>query len=216
MRLRLNRVLAPLTVLGPGRRVGVWVQGCTLACVGCASTDTWPAAGGVVSRSAEVAEHVLTLVAEHDLTGVTISGGEPFQQAAAVADLLRRVRAARDDLDVLVFTGYTSRAAARRSPDLLAAADVVIAGPYRAHVPGAGSMRASGNQELLVRTELGRRRFADELPGASGPGARPRMQVAATGGDLYLAGLPAPGDLDRLAAELRRRGVALGQVSWQP
>ena len=41
----LNRVHFPVTALGPGRRVGIWLQGCSIRCPGCMSLDTWaPAA----------------------------------------------------------------------------------------------------------------------------------------------------------------------------
>src|SRR4029077_956889 len=40
--LELNKAHWPVTVLGPGRRIGLWVQGCTIRCRGCVSQDTWP------------------------------------------------------------------------------------------------------------------------------------------------------------------------------
>src|ERR1043165_1857353 len=40
--LQLNKAHWPVTVLGPGRRIGLWVQGCTIGCRGCVSQDTWP------------------------------------------------------------------------------------------------------------------------------------------------------------------------------
>ena len=52
MRIRVNRVARPVTVLGPGRRLGLWVQGCSIRCPGCASEDTWDPAAG---RDLEVA-----------------------------------------------------------------------------------------------------------------------------------------------------------------
>lgn len=213
MRLHLNRLLAPVTVLGPGRRIGVWVQGCTLACRGCASEDTWDERGGLDCSIDDVADQVFGAVAKYGLTGVTLTGGEPFQQADAVVGLLARVRAATvmgNELDVLVFTGYTQAAAARISPELFASADALVAGPYRRRRPGEGSLLASSNQELVLRTELARTRFAKWQPAS-----RSRMQIAASGGDLFLVGLPAAGDLDRLAARLSERGVRLGGVSWQ-
>ena len=43
--IALNRLHWPVTVLGPGRRVGIWMQGCSIGCRGCVSRDTWPAPG---------------------------------------------------------------------------------------------------------------------------------------------------------------------------
>ena len=43
--IAVNRLHWPVTVLGPGRRVGIWMQGCSIGCPGCVSRDTWPALG---------------------------------------------------------------------------------------------------------------------------------------------------------------------------
>lgn len=204
--MRIARIAAPVTVLGPGLRAVVWVQGCDLACPGCASQDTWPAAGGTEMAAAEVAERVVALVGEHDLTGLTLSGGEPFQQAPDLALVVQQVRAACPDLDVLAFSGYAASAAARRGPDLYASLDVLVAGRYDRTRPSAEPLLASGNQEVVVLTERG----AQRVPGATGG-----LQVAADGGDLFVVGLPRAGDLDRLTAALESRGVALSGASWR-
>lgn len=41
MRMILSRLHFPVTTLGPGRRIGVWFQGCSIRCAGCISRDTW-------------------------------------------------------------------------------------------------------------------------------------------------------------------------------
>ena len=43
VKIAVNRLHWPVTVLGPGRRVGIWMQGCSIGCPGCVSRDTWPA-----------------------------------------------------------------------------------------------------------------------------------------------------------------------------
>lgn len=87
----------PVETLGPGRRLGVWFQGCALACPGCMSRHTWDAAGGRATTVGELLkswEAALALGA----AGLTVSGGEPLAQPAALAALLRgadRLRRAR-------------------------------------------------------------------------------------------------------------------------
>ena len=77
---RISRLHYPVTALGPGRRLGVWVQGCPLACPGCIARDTWDPAGGH-----EVAVADLTAVwqaaVDDGADGLTVSGGEPLEQA---------------------------------------------------------------------------------------------------------------------------------------
>jgi anaerobic ribonucleoside-triphosphate reductase activating protein len=111
-------------------------------------------------------------------------------------------------VDVLVFTGYAPAAARRLGQRLWAAADALVAGPYRPDRPGAEPLRASANQQLLLTTELGRHRFAGFAEGA-------RLQLTAKDGDLYLVGMPAAGDLVRLEERLAKRGVDLAGVTWR-
>ncbi|BBH16999.1 radical activating enzyme [Nocardioides baekrokdamisoli] len=206
MSLRISRIAAPITVLGPGRRVVVWVQGCTLACAGCASADTWSARGGREMSVEEVTAEVLRLVQEYDLDGLTISGGEPFQQAEAVADVLAAVRAARADLDTVAFTGYDAAVARRRSVRLARLVDILVAGRYDPTQPSDRPLLASANQKIVTSD-----RGADRLAEVTAV----RVQVAADEDDLFVVGLPQPGDLDRLREALEARGVALAGASWR-
>ena len=203
--MRISRIAAPITVLGPGRRVAVWVQGCTLACPGCASVDTWAVPSGREMSTEDVVAEVLNLVKEHDLDGVSVSGGEPFQQAESVADVLDAIRAARPDLDVVLFTGYDAAVARRRSVRLAHLVDILVAGRYDRNQPANQPLLASANQRI-VTSDRGAERLVQVTSA--------RVQVAADDGDLFVVGLPQPGDLDRLHEALTTRGVALTGASW--
>lgn len=209
--VRLNRVLAPITTLGPGRRVGIWVQGCTLACPGCASVDTWDAAGGFAIGVQDLAEALVERIRQDDLSGVTLTGGEPFQQADACAALLARiVGAVTRPLDVVVFTGYPHRVAARISPALVSLADGLVCGRYRRELPGNELLLGSTNQEIVWAGPDAERRFAawrDTNP--------PRLEAMVDDQDVYLVGVPSPTDLDRFSARLSARGVELQATSWE-
>jgi anaerobic ribonucleoside-triphosphate reductase activating protein len=216
--IEVNRILAPVTVLGWGRRVGLWVQGCRLACPGCASVDTWQRGAGRDWAADRLAEVLAQTALQGDLDGLTLTGGEPLDQAEALAQVVRQVTAAvrqaragdshPKPFDVLVFTGYPAAAGRRRAGPLWGLVDAAVAGPYRQAQPSAEPLVASANQELLALTALGRARYplSDQTP---------RMQAVAADGDLVMVGLPRPGDLDRIEAGLRRRGVFLGEVSWR-
>lgn len=211
--VRVNRTVTGVTVLGAGVRIGVWVQGCALACPGCASVDTWAYDGGRSVETADLADTIIEAVHTHGLTGLTLTGGEPVDQAEALAVVLDRVRAhpACADLDVLLFTGYPLAAARRRGAALLDRVDTVIAGRYRRDLPSLVPLVASSNQEVHHLTARGKRRYAQA---ASGTG--PTIQLLASGGDLVMVGLPRPGDLDRLRSGLAERGVHLEGTSWTP
>jgi anaerobic ribonucleoside-triphosphate reductase activating protein len=87
--------------------------------------------------------------------GVTFSGGEPFWQAAALAELAQRLKAA--GLNVMSFSGFTlaelqSEQAPPAARDLLAQLDILVDGPYleaqAIHSPD--SLVASRNQRVHV------------------------------------------------------------------
>jgi anaerobic ribonucleoside-triphosphate reductase activating protein len=213
--LTVARALSPLTVVGPGRRAGLWVQGCTLACPGCASTETWdPNAGLQLTIEAAVGMLVDRFADDPSLTGLSLTGGEPIQQGGPLASTVRSLRAALSsagrDLDVLLFTGYRLDTARRRAPSLLAEVDAVVAGRYRADLGFGGPLLGSANQRLHLLTDRARGLYTDETLSGSA------VQVAANAGELVVVGIPRPGDLDRLRDRLTGAGITFSGVSWKP
>lgn len=126
MKLNVARTLRRSGANGPGERFVVWVQGCPLACAGCWNPDTWSFARRVVRDVAELAAEILSV---EDIEGVTFTGGEPFAQARALAELARRVRL--HGLSVFVFTGHEfHELSSDAAKELLAVSDVLVAGRY--------------------------------------------------------------------------------------
>lgn len=206
--MRISRIHAPVTVLGPGRRVGVWVQGCTLACPGCASQDTWDAAGGRTVTIDDLTAEIDDL--GHDCGGLTVSGGEPLQQADELAELIALVRGRRPDWDVLLFTGLAPDEWTNPQQAAAALADAVVAGRYRVDRPGTQPLRASANQQLILTGPRARERYTD-LRDQDG-----ELQAVFDDRGLTMLGLPRVGDLPRMERALRARGVTLSEVSWRP
>jgi anaerobic ribonucleoside-triphosphate reductase activating protein len=95
--ITLSRLHFPVTTLGPGKRIGIWLQGCSIRCPGCISADTWSATEGLTTTEA-VIEALLPWLP--DAEGITISGGEPFDQPEALQILLRELRCL-SPLDIL-------------------------------------------------------------------------------------------------------------------
>ena len=135
--VRVLRFLPATDAEGPGRRAALWVQGCSIRCPGCFNPHSWTADGGRPFGWPELAEAVRAAAADHDIEGVTLLGGEPFDQAAPLASLAEAVRAG--GLSVMTFTGYVLedlRAAGREDFDrLLGATDLLVDGPYLAQRP---------------------------------------------------------------------------------
>jgi anaerobic ribonucleoside-triphosphate reductase activating protein len=91
---------------GPGLRAVVFFQGCTLACRGCFNPETHSFAGTEVTVDA-VADKVLRAHKEHGVEGVTFSGGEPMQQAAALLELMQTLHRQLPSLSFGLFSGYS-------------------------------------------------------------------------------------------------------------
>jgi anaerobic ribonucleoside-triphosphate reductase activating protein len=200
--IALNKVHFPVTTLGYGRRVGLWLQGCSLRCPGCLSRDTWEARPEHWLPIPRLLEQLTAWLAQAD--GVTISGGEPFDQPAALLALLSGLRKKHRG-DILIYSGYAPRRLWARHKNIMAVFDVLVAGPYRQKAGHTLALRGSDNQCLLRLSALGRRRYPATLDGQPWPTHR-RLDAALGGGALWLAGIPRPGDLPRLRAALAARG----------
>jgi len=87
---------------GPGLRYVVFTQGCSLCCEGCQNPDTWDPSGG---SEIPVDEIIRDLLSNPLTDGLSLSGGEPFEQAADCASLAASAR--ENGLNVWVFSGRT-------------------------------------------------------------------------------------------------------------
>ncbi len=137
---------------GPGVRATLWVQGCSLGCPGCFNPGTHTAAG----PETPVAELVDRIIAEGEaIEGLTVSGGEPFEQPDGLFGLLDGVRAAAPRLSVLVFSGFAIEEirARPRGADILALIDVLIDGRYVAGERLGRGLRGSANQRIQLLSQ---------------------------------------------------------------
>ncbi len=217
MNILLNKAHFPVTVLGPGRRIGLWLQGCTIRCKGCVSQDTWPADA---SRTMPVAALLdwCKRVAQDGCDGITISGGEPFDQPKPLASLLRGLRAWRTtaglDFDLLCYSGYPLKTLEKRHTKILALLDALIPEPFVDGRPLGGLWRGSDNQTLVPISPRGVARYADCIGQAQAAEGK-RMQISVEDGKLWFIGIPQRGDMAELETLCRQRGLELQQVSWR-
>lgn len=202
----LSRVHFPVTTLGPGHRLGIWFQGCSIRCDGCISMDTWAPA----PPSIPVAELLrLAMKWADTIDGVTITGGEPFDQRNALHALLLGLRQQLGRrVDILVYTGYPIESVRPWLDAHKGLLDAVVAGPFVMSESDALPLRGSDNQTLSTLTLLGRERFARlDWPRPDRPR---RLDVMADAdGTVWLAGIPRRHDLARLRARLADQGTSM-------
>ena len=196
--LYISRLHFPITALGPGDRIGLWVQGCSIRCPGCISADTWAAKKGRTSVTA-VRETMTGWIAKAD--GITISGGEPLDQARALEELLQQIRPQFAG-DVLLFTGYPTDKTLAHPLIKTGFIDAVVPEPFDRAASQTLALRGGDNQPLVPLTALGRKRYANLIDAP--PDRRLDVMFDETG--VWFAGIPAPGDFARLEANLAANG----------
>lgn len=136
---------------GPGIRFVVFAQGCRHNCLGCHNPDTHPFDGGEIINIALIVEQMKK---NPLLDGITLSGGEPFEQAEALAELA--VEAKKMGLNVMTYTGYTYEhleANGGRRKDwakLLEATDILVDGRFELEKRSLLlKFRGSENQRII-------------------------------------------------------------------
>lgn len=193
-------------VNGPGLRSVVWVQGCSLGCAGCFNPHTHPHEQRHLLDPEELGCRLAKLP---DTDGITISGGEPFEQAQACAILAATVHSA--GRSIVVFTGYEFDYLRRSSipavKELLASIDLLIAGPYVQRLKCDGELwRGSSNQTIHLLTNRLTNRILPSLSDV------PVVEVTADGIATLVTGFPDERDqqwLDRLLRSTRGPRISL-------
>ena len=207
-RLNVHAILRVSCANGPGARAVVWTQGCRLRCPGCCNPLTHSHRPRTLMEPKRLADHILSIP---DIEGLSVSGGEPFEQAPAVARLCRAVRGG--GLSVLVFTGRTYEFI-RRSPstavkELLSQVDILVDGPFSQRLADSRLLwRGSSNQCIRFLTS----RYGPEVLETC---SQPQVEAQfAAGQAMGITGFPEPSDLDVLARRLREdEGILLERSS---
>lgn len=147
--LVLERVFYPVVTLGYGKRLGVWVRGCRRGCPGCISPELQSYEGNAV----DVRQVIDSLPENFYADGLTVSGGEPFDQAEGVAELvdwfINNISG-----DVLIYTGYTEEELRKRidksTQYLLDHIAVLVDGPYIEDMNYGRGLCGSSNQRVII------------------------------------------------------------------
>lgn len=163
--LRLHHFEPASRANGPGTRSVLWLQGCTLSCPGCFNPLSHPRDGGSLCSMDEILGWILAQ--REQIEGITISGGEPLQQAAQLGVLLRAVKQAAT-LSVVLFTGFTW-AEVNRLPgvaEVLTSVDVLLAGRYDAAKRIASGLLGSSNKSMHFLTPRYTQADLDQVPEA--------------------------------------------------
>ena len=105
MLINIHSTIKSSRVNGPGDRFVIWTQGCRKMCKNCYNPETWSHyRNNLVDVDLLVEE-----IKNSSVSGVTISGGDPFEQPEELFYLLREIKQLDLSDGVIVFSGYTIR-----------------------------------------------------------------------------------------------------------
>ena len=171
--MNIARILWPVKVLGPGNRIGIWVCGCRRGCKGCSNPELWDRKPEYEATIDEVMELIGRIAQQHPADGFTISGGEPMDQAQALAQLLPRLKAYSND--ILIYSGYRIEELRNRkntatddaaTDEVLSQAAVLIDGEYREEENTDVLLRGSANQRIHILNPDLTEKYREYLAGA--------------------------------------------------
>ena len=148
--MRLVNIMQESLVDGPGLRCVIFVQGCLHRCPHCHNPATWDRDAGEEYS----VRQVIRLLKQQEGTkqGVTFSGGEPFLQAAELAEVAQAAH--QIGWDVVTYTGYTYEQLIKDDDNgvkaLLSASDLLVDGKYIHELRDIGlQFRGSPNQRII-------------------------------------------------------------------
>jgi len=149
--MRIAGLIQDSIVDGPGLRFTVFVQGCDMHCDGCHNPDALDLTGGIELTVEEIISQMLS----NPLTdGLTLTGGEPFLQAADCTQIAAAARLAGKN--VWVYSGMRFEELVEKAEndaavrDLLETTDVLVDGRFEVSARSLSmKWRGSGNQRLI-------------------------------------------------------------------
>jgi len=152
--------LAPGVLGATGPATQLVLQGCRIGCPGCTSLHTHAAMGGRQMTVAVLLQLMHRLHGQGQLARLTLTGGEPTEQAPALERLLASFTQAFPQTEVVLYSGRSWRALQRHFAPLVAHCDVVVAGPFVSDRPPT-PMAGSDNQTVHLLTPRAERLYRD-------------------------------------------------------
>lgn len=166
-------------VNGPGERFTLWTQGCSKGCKNCFNPETWSFS---INKIMSV-EEIFNIIKDLDVSGVTITGGDPFEQPEELFNLLLLLERLNLSKGVIVFTGYTideinKDFLLRKS---LSYIDVLIDGRFFEEKRISSSLRGSENQNIIY---FSNKVLPEELEIDQG------VEIGLSNDNIYVTGFP--------------------------
>ena len=191
------RVLYPVEVLGPGKRVGIWFCGCPRRCKGCSNPELWEFQNRYYTSPQLVCDLIKQIAQDHPIDGFTITGGDPLYQADYLQQLITLLKNISDD--ILVYTGYSIEELDMKQ---LEGVSVLIDGEYIEHRNTKCVLRGSDNQRIHILDQKLKKKYCNYL-GA----AKNQIQNFMTSDGVISVGIHKPNFINELNNAVSGKGL---------
>lgn len=199
----IARILYPVEVLGPGKRIGIWFAGCHHHCKGCSNPELWEQPEKYHASVDTVMALVNSIAEQHQVDGFTLTGGDPMEQDDELLPLLERLSAISKD--ILVYTGFLFNEI--RDKDALKFVSVLIDGPYQEDRNHGQKLVGSDNQTIYYLNPTVEEKYRNYL--ANGIS---EIQNFTSVDGVVSVGIHRVGYEKELDKSVRKRGLENGTV----
>ncbi|WP_373649440.1 4Fe-4S single cluster domain-containing protein [Schlesneria sp. DSM 10557] len=205
--LRVVRFQERSQALGPGTRAVIWFQGCTFDCPGCIAAEMNHSNDFELTTPSDLVERVLKI---SGIEGVTLSGGDPFDQPLTLLAEFLEILNRQSELSVMCYTGRTLDQLRRRGANdvtarILSRLDILIDGLYVESLNDGRAWRGSSNQEIHF---LSPRYHHLETSILESRDRELEVSVGPTR-QIEITGIPPAGFMGRLQGQLKLRDLSL-------
>ncbi len=191
------RVLYPVEVLGPGKRVGIWFCGCPRRCKGCSNPELWEFQDRYYTSPQLVYDLIVQIAKDHPIDGFTITGGDPLYQADDLQELIRFLQTISND--ILVYTGYSIT---EISSAYLRGIAVLIDGEYMEERNNDCILRGSDNQIIHILDSNYKEKYESYLKQRTN-----QIQNFMTSDGVISVGIHKPNFMNELQKAVSGRGL---------
>ena len=146
--MNLHGISKSSFVNGPGNRFVIWTQGCSKGCKNCFNPATWNFEPNLLLDVKEIFE----LIKESNVSGVTISGGDPLEQPDELLDLLVLLKELDLEDGIILFSGFTwdeINTIGGSTLECLDYIDLLIDGKFIERLKVEDGLRGSSNQNFI-------------------------------------------------------------------
>lgn len=135
---------------GPGVRTTIFLTGCTLNCKNCFNKEYQNFHFGKVFDE-KAFDEVMDCLSDANISGLSVLGGEPFDNLAGLKEFITKVRA-KSEKDIWIYSGYTFEELLEKdgAMDVLKNIDVLVDGRFVEDLKDLKlKFRGSSNQRII-------------------------------------------------------------------